>query len=90
MVFVADTIPTELRRIVEFLNEQIDPAEILAVEVRQFVGTGAKNAGSPSIWTDGNRTPKEIVRHETWQEVGRGFVHGGIGETLRCRSPESC
>lgn len=42
MVFVADSIPRELRRIVEFLNEQMDPAEVLAVEVRQFVGDGVK------------------------------------------------
>lgn len=40
MVFVADAIPPELRRIVEFLNQQMDPAEVLAVEVRQFVGAG--------------------------------------------------
>src|SRR5690606_6092793 len=42
MVFVADVIPTELRRVVEFLNEQMDPAEVLAIEVRQFVGKGLK------------------------------------------------
>eukprot|EP00913_Durusdinium_trenchii_P019521 g18351.t1 len=40
MVFLADSIPAELRRIVEFLNEQMDPAEVLAVEVKQFVGEG--------------------------------------------------
>jgi hypothetical protein len=38
MVFVADDIPAELRRVVEFLNTQMDPAEVLAVEVRQYVG----------------------------------------------------
>lgn len=38
MIFVADVIPTELQRIVEFLNEQFDPAEVFAVEVRQFTG----------------------------------------------------
>jgi len=38
LVFVADSIPVELRRVVEFLNEQMDPAEVLAVEVKQFVG----------------------------------------------------
>jgi hypothetical protein len=38
LVFVADQIPKELQRIVEFLNEQMDPAEVIAVEVRQFVG----------------------------------------------------
>ena len=42
MVFVADVIPAELRRIVEFLNGQMDPAEVLAVEIRQFVGQGLK------------------------------------------------
>jgi hypothetical protein len=42
MLFVADEIPPELRRVVEFLNEQMDPAEVLALEVRQFVGPGLK------------------------------------------------
>lgn len=37
LVFVADVIPPELARVVEFLNQQMDPAEVLAVEVRQFV-----------------------------------------------------
>jgi hypothetical protein len=36
LVFIADSIPSELRRIVEFLNDQMDPAEVLAIEVRQF------------------------------------------------------
>jgi hypothetical protein len=38
LVFVADEIPSELRRVVEFLNGQMDPAEVLAVEIRQYVG----------------------------------------------------
>lgn len=38
MVFVSDMIPTELQRIVEFLNGQMDPAEVLAIEIKQFVG----------------------------------------------------
>jgi hypothetical protein len=36
MVFVADLIPEELKRITEFLNEQMTPAEVLAVEVKQY------------------------------------------------------
>src|SRR5262249_32824360 len=40
LVFVADEIPQELRRVVEFLNGQMDPAEVLAVEVKQYVGEG--------------------------------------------------
>ena len=42
LVFVADIIPPELRRIVEFLNEQMNPAEVLAVELRQYVGQGLR------------------------------------------------
>jgi hypothetical protein len=42
MVFVADVIPSELRRVVEFFNGQMDPAEVLAVEIKQFVGQGLK------------------------------------------------
>lgn len=42
MVFVADVIPPELRRVVEFLNEQMDPAEVLAIEVRQYVAGGMR------------------------------------------------
>lgn len=37
LVFVADEIPAEMQRVVEFLNEQTDPAEVLAVEIKQYV-----------------------------------------------------
>jgi hypothetical protein len=36
--FVADRIPKELLRIVEFLNSQTTRAEVLAVEIRQYAG----------------------------------------------------
>jgi hypothetical protein len=42
LVFVADKIPSELQRIVEFLNVQMDPAEVLALEVKQYIGQGLK------------------------------------------------
>ncbi len=38
LLFVADLVPAPLRRIVEFLNQQMNPAEVLAVEIRQVVG----------------------------------------------------
>ena len=40
MVFLADVIPPELQRIIEFLNEQTIRTEVLGVEVRQYVGQG--------------------------------------------------
>lgn len=36
LVFISDAIPRELQRIVEFLNGQMGPAEVLAIEVRQY------------------------------------------------------
>jgi hypothetical protein len=42
LVFVADSIPPELRRVVEFLNSQMNPAEVLAIEIKQFIGSGVK------------------------------------------------
>jgi hypothetical protein len=40
LVFVADVIPTELQRVVEFLNERMTPTEVLAIEIRQYTGGG--------------------------------------------------
>jgi hypothetical protein len=42
LIFVADVIPSELRRVVEFLNQQMDRAEVLAVEIRQYAGGSLK------------------------------------------------
>ena len=42
LLFVADGIPTELGRIVEFLNEQMPHTEVLAVEIKQFKGVTGK------------------------------------------------
>jgi hypothetical protein len=48
-VFVADVIPPELRRVVEFLNEQMDPAEVLALEVKQYLGEGKLRSLVPRL-----------------------------------------
>jgi hypothetical protein len=47
MLFVADQISPELTRIVEFLNEQMRPAEVLAIEVEHFPSKdGSRTLGS--------------------------------------------
>ena len=38
LIFVSDQIPRELRSIVEFLNEQMELTEVLALEIKQFSG----------------------------------------------------
>lgn len=40
LLFVADEIPPPLARIIEFLNGQMDPAEVLGVELRQYLADG--------------------------------------------------
>jgi len=40
LVFVADRIPSELRSIVEFLNEQLQLTEVIAVEIKQYAEPG--------------------------------------------------
>lgn len=40
LLFVADHIPGELRRVIEFLNETMDPVEVLGIEIPQYVGGG--------------------------------------------------
>jgi hypothetical protein len=42
LLFVADEIPPELQAIVEFLNRQMNPAQVFAVEIKQFVGEGLR------------------------------------------------
>jgi hypothetical protein len=48
LVFVADEIPRELRRVVEFLNEQM-AAEVIAIEVKQYVGPEGLRTLVPSL-----------------------------------------
>lgn len=49
LLFVADSIPAELRRLVEFLNEKMDHVEVLAVEVKQFLGAHAQKVLVPRV-----------------------------------------
>ena len=68
MVFVADEIPKELRRIVEFLNEQMDPAEVLAVEVKQYVGQGRRTLVPRVVGQTEQKRPASQPGRQ-WDEV---------------------
>lgn len=43
LVFVADVINRELRRIIEFLNEQMTQTEVIGVEIRQYVDASGEH-----------------------------------------------
>jgi hypothetical protein len=72
LLFVADVIPIELRRIVEFLNQQMDPAEVLAVELRQFAGEGLKTL-VPRVYGQTQEAAKKRASGslgQRWDEAG--------------------
>jgi hypothetical protein len=72
MMFVADEIPAELRRIIEFLNGQMDPAQVLGLEVRQFVGGNDLKTLVPKVvgLTEQARQQKEVRTRATgtWED----------------------
>ncbi len=65
LLFVADEIPAELRRIVEFLNEQMDPAEVLAIEIKQYSGQKMRTL-VPRVM--GQVAEKEPIEKRQWDE----------------------
>ncbi len=42
LLLIADMIPREMKRIIEFLNEQMTTCTILGIEIKQFAGQGLK------------------------------------------------
>lgn len=75
MLFVSNEIPPELKRVVEFLNEQMDPAEVLAIEIKQFAGSGLKTL-VPRIFgqTSEAQSRKQAPGRETRQWDEQSFM----------------
>jgi hypothetical protein len=70
MVFVADTIPRELARIVEFLNEQMK-ADVRAVELAWFESEGGVTALSPRIIGETERAQSAKAARGALPPIGR-------------------
>lgn len=69
LLFVADQIPDSLRRIIEFLNEQMADTEVLGVELHQY--TSDKNHRILVPQVIGRTTPAEQVKRQadfSWTE----------------------
>ena len=93
LLFVADSIPDELRRVVEFLNEQMPDVEVLAVEIKQFRGKGESTtqtfvprvigrlAAPPGRSTSGRRQ-KKLTREELLDEIGDDHVCAAVTRLL--------
>ena len=70
MLLVADVIPREVKAVVEFLNAQMDPAEILALELKQYTGENGLRTIVPAIFgqTETARTTKGTTLGQNWTE----------------------
>jgi hypothetical protein len=72
MLIIADKIPRELQRVIEFLNEQMQSAEILGLEIKQFTGLNNLKTLVPRVI--GQTTTAEDlkgnlkVKREQWNE----------------------
>jgi hypothetical protein len=96
LVFVADEIPAELRRIVEFMNGQMDPAEVLAVEIKQYVGGESrvlvprvmgqtveaqrKKSGTPPKPSERGEAYREFFQRLIDELRERGFTNARLGQ----------
>jgi hypothetical protein len=85
LVFVADAIPAELRRIVEYLNAQMTRTEVVAIEVAQFADpTGVHEVFVPRLIgsTELARAVKGEHTATTWN---RDSVLAKLGERFDAR-----
>lgn len=71
LLIIADTIPKELQRIIEFLNEQMSPAEFLGLEIKQFIGQDLKTLVPRVIGLTSNAQSakgRQNTMEENWTE----------------------
>ncbi|KAF5052816.1 hypothetical protein DSECCO2_404890 [anaerobic digester metagenome] len=73
MVFVADMILLELRRIILFLNRQMRKSEMLAIELKQFLGERVQ-AFVPDVIVKPVVVSPPPPQVPKWKE---GALHGG-------------
>ncbi|MBD2054615.1 hypothetical protein H6F88_00975 [Oculatella sp. FACHB-28] len=94
LIFAADWIPSELQRIVEFLNERMNPTEVLALEIRRYSGGGlsthiprliGQTSVAQIIKQPGSvaTTPRKIWNESTFFEDAAQHLESSQVEVLR-------
>lgn len=83
LLFIADQVPIELQRIVEFLNEHMADTEVLALEIRRYAD--AKDGDSMLV----PRVFGQTARAQTAKPAGRQWTEEMLVEALRARGGES-
>jgi hypothetical protein len=88
LVFVADRIPTELQRIVEFLNERMNPTEVLAVEIRRYTGENLSTHIPRVIGQTGEAKLNKRPRTQASEGGGRKWTEANFFEEIKKRVGE--
>ncbi|MCR6491449.1 hypothetical protein [Cellulomonas sp. P24] len=71
LLFVADVIPETLRRIIEFLNEQMTQCEVLGIEIRQYAADGHR-VFTPTVigqTSESRRTKRNTTDDRTFDQL---------------------
>lgn len=84
LLFAADRIPDELAHVVRFLNRNMEHVEVLAVELRQFGGEGARTI-VPRVIGRTERVSKSSggKRKHTMETLLAEFPEGSVREAAR-------
>lgn len=94
LIFAADRIPPELLRVIEFLNERMDPTEVLGLEIRRYKG-GSMSTHVPRILGQtsdaqvAKRSRPSTSRRRKWDEqsfrdeVARNLSDENLNAVLR-------
>lgn len=92
LLFVADEIPFELRTLVEFLNENMNEIEVLAVEIKQYTGGDNKTlvprvigqTSKTEIRKDGQKSTRQWDEQQFMSDVARrlGIEDRKVAEKL--------
>jgi hypothetical protein len=91
MIFLADRIPSELTRIIEFLNTSMREVEVLGVEVRRYQGGDGQTILAPRVLGQTQRAAdgRPPTRERTWdresfvQELGTRCGPDALGVAHR-------
>jgi hypothetical protein len=85
LLFVADEIPEELERVIVFLNNQMDPAVVLGIEIRNF-SSGSFQTLVPHVV---GRTPEATDRKNASARSTRKWDEPSFVAALRSNQGDS-
>lgn len=88
LLFVADRIPNELRRVIEFLNTHMPALEVLGVEIAQYLSGGAEAfvprvVGQTQAARDTKQTPRTQASEQTFLDALPDEYRSMFEELLR-------